>query len=633
MYSDENKSSAVAAILNRFDYVLIDTCSLMDPACPVWMDALHNAKDYRKKREPIIVPRRCYDELKKHSRDKSADSKRIAGKRGLKILRKAKWDRLLAVAKKDKNENFADNAIYVKVCADRLFSKILIITQDKSLASDLLALNKLRSQQGRPVEVYKLVSDGKMVPNLGESDDERREHRAGGRPKPQTASPKTKPAQPAKGGTTPADIQAADARLCAVLSNPNYPEEKKRLDAEAQLKILLDLASSIKAKLKLKMDVDRIKAFLNYGNVSAKPQAKQEPKKQEAPKKAEPVKKEAPKDPKNIGDRLYYGAGKDFKQAVEDCAAHYGILFREPSVRYFAQAHGPFDLTVKDKDAIIKEGLAAIKGNEKVAYSHNGIPMWAQRASEERYKYWIDVNFKVEKAEAPKSEPKPEPKKETKPAPKAKAEAKEPAPKAKPATEEATPKAKPEAKEAAPKQEPKKAPAKKAEPKPEAPKKATKAKQAPKEEPKAKPAPKEAKPEAKPEPKAKPAPKKAAPKKEPKPEAAKESKPAKKAEPKAKEAPKPEAKAPAKKAPAKKSAKPEAPASEDFKKAQAADKRLSAVLPNPNYALKDKIADIKAQRALLMTLSENEFSKLKYGPKQIDEWLKANQGFEEGQGE
>ena len=602
MYSDENKSSAVAAILNRFDYVLIDTCSLMDPACPVWMDALHNAKDYRKKREPIIVPRRCYDELKKHSRDKSADSKRIAGKRGLKILRKAKWDRLLAVAKKDKNENFADNAIYVKVCADRLFSKILIITQDKSLASDLLALNKLRSQQGRPVEVYKLVSDGKMVPNLGESDDERREHRAGGRPKPQTASPKTKPAQPAKGGTTPADIQAADARLCAVLSNPNYPEEKKRLDAEAQLKVLLELASSIKAKLKLKMDVDRIKAFLNYGNVSAKPQAKQEPKKQEAPKKAEPVKKEAPKDPKNIGDRLYYGAGKDFKQAVEDCAAHYGILFREPSVRYFAQAHGPFDLTVKDKDAIIKEGLAVIKGNEKVAYSHNGIPMWAQRASEERYKYWIDVNFKAEKAEAPKPEPKPEPKKETKPAPKAKPEAKEPAPK----------------------QEPKKAPAKKTEPKPEAPKKVAKAKQAPKEEPK---------PETKAEPKAKTAPKKAAPKKEPKPEAAKESKPAKKAEPKAKEAPKPEAKAPAKKAPAKKSAKPEAPASEDFKKAQAADKRLSAVLPNPNYALKDKIADIKAQRALLMTLSESEFSKLKYGPKQIDEWLKANQGFEEGQGE
>ena len=618
MYSDENKSSAVAAILNRFDYVLIDTCSLMDPACPVWMDALHNAKDYRKKREPIIVPRRCYDELKKHSRDKSVDSKRIAGKRGLKILRKAKWDRLLAVAKKDKNENFADNAIYVKVCADRLFSKILIITQDKSLASDLLALNKLRSQQGRPVEVYKLVSDGKMVPNLGESDDERREHRAGGRPKPQTPSPKTKPAQPAKGGTTPAEIQAADARLCAVLSNPNYPEEKKRLDAEAQLKVLLELASSIKAKLKLKMDVDRIKAFLNYGNVSAKPQAKQEPKKQEAPKKAEPVKKEAPKDPKNIGDRLYYGAGKDFEQAVEDCAAHYGILFREPSVRYFAQAHGPFDLTVKDKDAIIKEGLAAIKGNEKVAYSHNGIPMWAQRASEERYKYWIDVNFKVEKAEAPKPEPKKDPKV------KAKAEAKEPTPKAKPEAKEAAPKAKPEAKEAAPKQEPKKAPAKKTEPKPEAPKKAAKAKQAPKEEPKS---------ETKAEPKAKPAPKKAAPKKEPKPEAAKESKPAKKAEPKAKEAPKPEAKAPAKKAPAKKSAKPEAPASEDFKKAQAADKRLSAVLPNPNYALKDKIADIKAQRALLMTLSENEFSKLKYGPKQIDEWLKANQGFEEGQEE
>ena len=264
MYSDEIKSSALAAILNRFDYVLIDTCSLMDPACPQWMDALHNAKGYRKKKEPIIVPRRCYDELKKHARDKSDDSKRIAAKRGLKILRKAKWDRLLTVTKKDKNENFADNAIYVRVGTDRLFSKILIITQDKSLASDLLALNKLRSQQGRPVEVFKIVNDGKMVPNLGEAHDaqDRRETRPGGPLKQTSPNPKH-PAQAAKTGNTYAEIQAADARLCAVLSNPNYPDEKKKADAEAQLKTLQALSPSVRASLKLKVSVEKLQEFLH----------------------------------------------------------------------------------------------------------------------------------------------------------------------------------------------------------------------------------------------------------------------------------------------------------------------------------------------------------------------------------
>ena len=581
MYSDENKSSAVAAILNRFDYVLIDTCSLMDPACPVWMDALHNAKDYRKKREPIIVPRRCYDELKKHSRDKTVDSRRIAAKRGLKILRKAKWDRLLAVAKKDKNENFADNAIYVKVCADRLFSKILIITQDKSLASDLLALNKLRSQQGRPVEVYKLVSDGKMVPNLGETDDERREYRVGGYPKP-TSSTKTKPAISAKGGTTPAEIQAADARLCAVLSNPNYPDEKKRLDAETQLQALKALTPSVKSKLKLKMDVDRIQDFLASGSVSAKtqkPQPKTEPKKAEAPKK------ETPKEEKPIGERLYYGAGKTFQLAVEDCAAHYGILFRDPSIRYFPQAHGPFDLTSSDKDAIIAQGLSVLVENEKVAFSYKEIPMWAQKASEERFKYWIDIHFVPTSLEAPKAEPKPEPKPKATKKPKKEAEPK------------------PEVKE---------------EPKP-----------APKKAPKAKPAEEEAKP-------AKPKAKKVATKKEETPEQPAPKKAAKakavKAEPK--EAP---AKAEPKKAPAKKPAakkaepKAEAPVSDLTKKVQTADRRLSAVLPNPNYALKDKIADAKAQLELLATVPEDEMPKVKYTPAKLNDWLKTNEGAE-GQG-
>ena len=54
MYSDENKSSALARYLNTFDYVIIDTCSLMDDGFPLWLDVLRNAKTYRKKELEIV---------------------------------------------------------------------------------------------------------------------------------------------------------------------------------------------------------------------------------------------------------------------------------------------------------------------------------------------------------------------------------------------------------------------------------------------------------------------------------------------------------------------------------------------------------------------------------------------------
>ena len=46
MYNDENRAMALAKHLNGFDYVLIDTCSLMEDAFPAWMDRLVAAQDY-----------------------------------------------------------------------------------------------------------------------------------------------------------------------------------------------------------------------------------------------------------------------------------------------------------------------------------------------------------------------------------------------------------------------------------------------------------------------------------------------------------------------------------------------------------------------------------------------------------
>ena len=70
MYSDENRSSSLAKLLNGFDQVILDTSSLMVDGFPNWMDVLANAKEYVKEELKIIVFYECLEELKKHSKDK-----------------------------------------------------------------------------------------------------------------------------------------------------------------------------------------------------------------------------------------------------------------------------------------------------------------------------------------------------------------------------------------------------------------------------------------------------------------------------------------------------------------------------------------------------------------------------------
>ena len=459
MYSDENKSSALAKEMNPFDYVILDTCSLMDDAFPEWMDILHNAKEYRKKEQPVLVPRRCYEEIRKHARQKKDDSKRIAAKRALKILRRAKWSHLLTITKKDKSENFADNAIFVKVSADRLFSKILVITQDKALASDLNALNQLRSQAGRLLAVRKFINGGRLAPNYGE------------KPTPKEHNPKleAKPLHPTP-KATPSPVEAvlaADARLSANLNNPNYPGEKLKADAQAQLQALEKLNGSTKAQLSLLIAEPRLKEILKPVPVKAEP-------------KPEPKPKPKPEEPKAPAkEKLWYGVGKTIAQGFEDCGKHYGMLFHDPSVAYFAPTHGPLDLTSKDLEAIEAKALPLFKEDKKVEFDYRGLHLFFQKVGE-NYRCWIDVNqlpsklsplpkaTRGSKKKVAVSEEKPAetPKKEAKP--KAKAAPKK-APKAPVEGDKAKPEPKQEKKE---KPSPKKEPAKK-----ETPKKPAKAKE------------------------------------------------------------------------------------------------------------------------------------------------------------
>ena len=608
MYRDEQLASSLAKTLDAYDYAMIDTCSMMEDAFPGWLDIFEKTKPYAKAFQPLIVLKECYQELKKHSKSRIAEKSRPA-KIALQILKTAKRAKTVAIVKHKSRKverNFADHAIHSKVNDEHLDSKILVITQDKGLASDLLKLNDMFSQIGKPIGVMKITQQGELVPNRGETN----------------LPPRNKPNQP---NPQPKEhpLVVSDRRLSAVISNPNYPKDKKIGDVKAQLAALSKTDHQTKRVLDLNYSEQRLQAWLTENAPAKKPvvvketpkpepkkaeakkedPAKPEPKKEE-PKKAEPKKQEAPKpEPKT---RIYTGKGAALNQALAEAMMTAGILVRDPGVPYFPIVHGEADLTKKDIDEI-QEKLQKT-GNSPLDYKNLHI-----EAKTENKGFVVSVSFL---ARAEKEQPKAKAKKEEKPKPKKE----EP---------------KPEPKKAEPKPEPKKPEPKKDEPKKATPKKA---------EPKAKKA--AVKVEGEPSPKAPTLivavpsdPKKAeaierkvshvaqadpAKKKKAEPKAKKTV--AKKTEPKKAESEKQVAKQDATKKPAKpqpQTSKKEAPAKEKpapkatnkhpqiLEQAKAADIRLQAVLPNSKYARENKIKDIQSQLGLIGQLSTAERKELK----------------------
>ena len=589
MYRDEQLASSLAKTLDAYDYAMIDTCSMMEDAFPGWLDIFEKTKPYAKAFQPLIVLKECYQELKKHSKSRIAEKSRPA-KIALQILKTAKRAKTVAIVKHKSRKverNFADHAIHSKVNDEHLDSKILVITQDKGLASDLLKLNDMFSQIGKPIGVMKITQQGELVPNRGETN----------------LPPRNKPNQP---NPQPKEhpLVVSDRRLSAVISNPNYPKDKKIGDVKAQLAALSKTDHQTKRVLDLNYSEQRLQAWLTENAPAKKPVVvkeapKPEPKKAEAkkeepakpepkkaePKKAEPKKQEAPKpEPKT---QIYTGKGAALNQALTEAMMTAGILVRDPGVPYFPIVHGEADLTKKDIDEI-QEKLQKT-GNSPLDYKNLHI-----EAKTENKGFAVSVSFL---ARVEKEQPKAKAKKEEKPKPKKaepKPESKKPEPKKDEPKKAAPKKAEAKAKKAAAKAE--------GEPSPKAPtlivavpsdpKKAEaierKANQVPQDDPAKK---KKAEPKAKPK---KAEPKKAEPKKETPAKAKPDQKP---------------------------DTKPASKHPQILEQAKAADIRLQAVLPNSKYARENKIKDIQTQLGLIGQLSTAERKELKISKEALTKTL------------
>lgn len=335
MYNEELKSSKLAQFLNDYDYVFVDTCSLMEDSFPLFMDYLSKSKEYWKEDLQVIVLGECVEELKKHAKEKEKDRK-IAALRALKIIRHDKWHKKAFTITKAEGSSFADNAIFTKVSGLRIHNKILVITQDKTLTTDLLKLNRLDSQKGRYLSVYRLTPHSELEKNPGENGEKtfNKKHEASSFQKVEKDN-KTVALNKAQ-----KVIIEDDNKLAKNLSNSNYKTKNKIKDIDNQLSKLNKLDANSLSALSLRFS------------------------KEDLLKKKEellPSKKGEKKENKKETSSVIVTTGASPSEALKRLALNYHSIVRDPSVSYVGAVHGNLDLTSDDLKKV--DQLAVSKGN------------------------------------------------------------------------------------------------------------------------------------------------------------------------------------------------------------------------------------------------------------------------------
>lgn len=333
MYNEELKSSKLAQFLNDYDYVFVDTCSLMEDSFPLFMDYLSKSKEYWKEDLQVIVLGECVEELKKHAKEKD---RKIAALRALKIIRHDKWHKKAFTITKAEGSSFADNAIFTKVSGLRIHNKILVITQDKTLTTDLLKLNRLDSQKGRYLSVYRLTPHSELEKNPGENGEKtfNKKHEASSFQKVEKDN-KTVALNKAQ-----KVIIEEDNKLAKNLSNPNYKTKNKIKDIDNQLSKLNKLDANSLSALSLRFS------------------------KEDLLKKKEellPSKKREKKENKKETSSVIVTTGASPSEALKRLALNYHSIVRDSSVSYVGAVHGNLDLTSDDLKKV--DQLAVSKGN------------------------------------------------------------------------------------------------------------------------------------------------------------------------------------------------------------------------------------------------------------------------------
>lgn len=130
--------------------VFIDTCSLLSESAESFWKNI--APVLKAENASIIVPLRVYEEVEKYANDAELCQKKASDNPGLNHAAKLAKDKIIKLQSEglvrvlgDKNDNFADNVFQTVFTQYRMKFNLILITQDKNLASDIMRISESKA--------------------------------------------------------------------------------------------------------------------------------------------------------------------------------------------------------------------------------------------------------------------------------------------------------------------------------------------------------------------------------------------------------------------------------------------------------------------------------------------------------
>jgi len=159
--SSEEKSKSWLASYAKDWKIFIDTCSLLsDNINKLMLNLIPLLQENNNK---LFVPLRCVQELEKFIPDKSNITRSKKAKYIHDILLKLYKEGIVDI-RGEKTDNFADNVFQTVFTKFRMQYKLLLITQDNNLASDIINLNKIKAVRANQVTALRLNKYGYLSP-------------------------------------------------------------------------------------------------------------------------------------------------------------------------------------------------------------------------------------------------------------------------------------------------------------------------------------------------------------------------------------------------------------------------------------------------------------------------------------
>lgn len=139
--------------------MFMDTCTILES--PIKLENLFRKLYFRlsSNNKKINIPLRVIEEIEKHYQNKDNLSLSIKAKQAYELLVKWQQKGIIEICG-SKEDNFADNAFLTAFTALRVKHKLLLITQDKNLATDILKLNDSAAVRGKDIDVLRMNNRG-----------------------------------------------------------------------------------------------------------------------------------------------------------------------------------------------------------------------------------------------------------------------------------------------------------------------------------------------------------------------------------------------------------------------------------------------------------------------------------------